>query len=89
MKKIKKENQVYLVLEIPLYILVSEEESEHKIVPQLLISIDVATLKPINHALNYNTSSIYTLLSFIRESMLKVSVKSGKTCKAARNSCFL
>ena len=81
MKKIKKENQVYLVLEIPLYILVSEEESEHKIVPQLLISIDVATLKPINHALNYNTSSIYTLLSFIRESMLKVSVKSGKLVK--------
>lgn len=41
----------------------------------------MATLKPINHALNYNTSSIYTLLSFIRESMLKVSVKSGKLVK--------
>lgn len=81
MKKIKKENQVYLILEIPLYILVSEEESEHKIVPQLLISLDAATLKPINHALNYNTSSIYTLLSFIRESMLKVSYKSSKLIK--------
>lgn len=41
----------------------------------------MATLKPINHALNYNTSSIYTLLSFIRESMLKVSVKSKKLVK--------
>ena len=81
MNKIKKENQAYLILELPLYILVSEEESKHKIVPQLLITLDIATSKPINHALNYNISSLYTLLGFIRESILKVSCESEKLIK--------
>ena len=79
LQKIKKENQVYLILEIPLYILVAEEEN--RIVPQLLISLDAATMKPISHALNYNQSSIYTLLSFIRETILKVSVTAEKLVK--------
>lgn len=81
LQKIKKENMAYLILEIPLYILVAEEERGHKIVPQLLISIDAAAMKPISHALNYNTSSIYTLLSFIRETILKVSITAGKMVK--------
>ena len=80
LKKIKKENLVYLILEIPLYILVSDNEDE-KIVPQLLISLDVADMKPISFELNYTQSNLYVLLAFIRETLLKISIFNNKYIK--------
>ncbi|MFR8991604.1 MAG: Mu transposase C-terminal domain-containing protein [Fusobacterium sp.] len=80
LEKIKKENLVYLILEIPLYILVSDNEDE-KIVPQLLISLDVADMKPISFELNYTQSNLYILLAFIRETLLKVSIFNNKYIK--------
>jgi putative transposase len=80
LEKIKKENLVYLILEIPLYILVSDNEDE-KIVPQLLISLDVADMKPISFELNYTQSNLYILLAFIRETLLKISIFNNKYIK--------
>lgn len=81
LEKIKKENLVYLILEIPLYILVSKNDENDKIVPQLLISLDVADMKPINFELNYTHSNLYILLAFIRETILKVSIFNNRFIK--------
>lgn len=80
LEKIKKENLVYLILEIPLYILVSDNKDE-KIVPQLLISLDAAEMKPISFELNYTQSNFYILLAFIRETILKTSIFNNKFIK--------
>ena len=80
LEKSKKENLVYIILEIPLYILVSNNENE-KIVPQLLISLDIADIKPINFELNYTQSNLYVLLAFIRETLLKISIFNNKYIK--------
>lgn len=74
MEKIKKENQCYLVFDVPLYVLVSNK----KVVPRLLIMLDSASLEPINFAIDYYFSNFYSLLGFIREGILKVSIKNDK-----------
>ncbi|WP_300621856.1 helix-turn-helix domain-containing protein [uncultured Fusobacterium sp.] len=78
MEKIKKENQCYLVFDIPLYILVDDFFSNKKVVPRLLIMLDSASLEPINFAIDYYFSNFYSLLGFIREGILKVSIKHNK-----------
>lgn len=78
MEKIKKENQCYLVFDIPLYILVDDFFSNKKVVPRLLIMLDSASLEPINFAIDYYFSNFYSLLGFIREGILKVSIKRNK-----------
>lgn len=75
LKKIKKEHQCYILLDIPLYILASDDNI---FVPQLLIAIDAATLEPINFMINREIASFYELLGFIHDSILKVSVKENK-----------
>lgn len=77
LENIKKVNQCYVLLDIPLYVLVKSDYFEKKIVPRLLIMLDSATLEPINFALDYYFSSFYSLLGFIREGILKVSQKNG------------
>lgn len=78
MEKIKKENQCYLVFDIPLHILVDDFFSNKKVVPRLLIMLDSASLEPINFAIDYYFSNFYSLLGFIREGILKVSIKHNK-----------
>lgn len=78
MEKIKKENQCFIVLDIPIYILVEDFFSNKKVAPRLLIMLDSASLEPINFALDYYFSSFYSLLGFIREGILKVSLKNNK-----------
>ena len=72
MEKIKKENQCYLVFDVPLYVLVDDFFSNKKVVPRLLIMLDSASLEPINFAIDYYFSNFYSLLGFIREGILKV-----------------
>jgi len=74
MEKIKKENQCYLVFDVPLYVLVDDFFSNKKVVPRLLIMLDSASLEPINFAIDYYFSNFYSLLGFIREGILKVSI---------------
>ena len=78
MEKIKKENQCYLVFDVPLYVLVDDFFSNKKVVPRLLIMLDAASLEPINFAIDYYFSNFYSLLGFIREGILKVSIKNDK-----------
>lgn len=78
MEKIKKENQCYLIFDIPLYILINDFFSNKKVVPRLLIMLDSASLEPINFAIDYYFSNFYSLLGFIREGILKVSIKYNK-----------
>ena len=78
MEKIKKENQCYLVFDVPLYVLVDDFFSNKKVVPRLLIMLDSASLEPINFAIDYYFSNFYSLLGFIREGILKVSIKNDK-----------
>lgn len=78
MEKIKKINQCYLVFDVPLYILVDDYFSNKKVVPRLLIMMDSASLEPINFAIDYYFSNFYSLLGFIREGILKVSIKNNK-----------
>ena len=78
MEKIKKENQCYLVFDVPLYVLVDDFFSNKKVVPRLLIMLDSASLEPINFAIDYYFSNFYSLLGFIREVILKVSIKNDK-----------
>lgn len=73
LKNIKKEHQCYLVLELPLYILIKDTE-----VPHLLLMADAATLEPLNFYIRNSQSNFYELLSFIREGILKVSIKNEK-----------
>lgn len=77
-EKIKKENQCYLIFDVPLYILVDDFFSNKKVVPRLLIMLDSASLEPINFAIDYYFSNFYSLLGFIREGILKVSLKNEK-----------
>lgn len=77
LENIKKANQCYVLLDVPLYILVSTYFLNKKIVPRLLIMLDSATLEPINFALDYYFSSFYSLLGFIREGIIKVSLKNN------------
>lgn len=76
--KIKKENECYLLLEFPIYILVTEEESKERKVPKLLLILDVATLEPINFMLSDTLFNSNILFDFIRETIIKVSLKNGK-----------
>ena len=78
MEKIKKENQCYLVFDVPLYVLVDDFFSNKKVVPRLLIMLDSASLEPINFAIDYYFSNFYSLLGFIREGILKVFIKNDK-----------
>lgn len=78
MEKIKKENQCYLIFDVPLYVLVDDFFSNKKVVPRLLIMLDSASLEPINFAIDYYFSNFYSLLGFIREGILKVSIKNDK-----------
>ncbi|WP_286033439.1 helix-turn-helix domain-containing protein [Fusobacterium necrogenes] len=78
MEKIKKENQCYLVFDVPLYVLVDDFFSNKKVVPRLLIMLDSASLEPINFAIDYYFSNFYSLLGFIREGILKASLKNEK-----------
>lgn len=78
MEKIKKENQCYLIFDIPLYVLVDDFFSNKKVVPRLLIMLDSASLEPINFAIDYYFANFYSLLGFIREGILKVSLKNEK-----------
>lgn len=78
MEQIKKENQCYLVFDVPLYILVDDFFSNKKVVPRLLIMLDSASLEPINFAIDYYFASFYSILGFIREGILKVSLKNEK-----------
>lgn len=78
MEKIKKENQCYLIFDVPLYVLVDDFFSNKKVVPRLLIMLDSASLEPINFALDYYFANFYSLLGFIREGILKVSLKNDK-----------
>lgn len=78
METIKKENQCFLVFDIPLYILVEDIFFNKKIVPRLLIMIDAASLEPINFSIDSHSAGLYSLLGFIREGILKVSVKNDR-----------
>lgn len=70
-KKIKKEHEVYAAIEVALYILVKGKENVLK-VPKLLVIFDVATLEIINYEVYYENYSIYNILGFLRETLLKV-----------------
>lgn len=70
-KKIKKEHEVYAAIEVALYILVKGKENILK-VPKLLVIFDVATLEIINYEVYYENYSIYNILGFLREALLKV-----------------
>lgn len=74
--KIKKENEVYIVIEIPTYILLNVNNV--KKVPNLIIMFDASNLSIINFSIVLETSNIYSLLGFIRQSILKVSSLKGK-----------
>lgn len=78
-KKIKKENQIYIVIEIPTYILV-DINSERKS-PNLIVMFDAATLEVINYEINFEISNIYSILGFIRQSILKNSSIDGTLIK--------
>lgn len=75
MKKIKKEHEVYAAVETSLYILIKNGENSYK-VPKLLVIFDVASLEIINYIIYYETGSIYNILGFFRETILKVSALS-------------
>lgn len=75
MKKIKKEHEVYAAVETSLYILIKDKENSYK-VPKLLVIFDVASLEIINYTIYYETGSIYNILGFFRETILKVSALS-------------
>lgn len=75
-EKIKKENEVYIVIEIPTYILLNINNV--KKVPNLIIMFDASNLNIINFSVVFETSNIYSLLGFIRQSILKVSSLKGK-----------
>jgi len=77
LKKIKKENEIYVVIEIPTYILVNLDAKIKK-VPNLIIMFDASNLEVINFSIAFETSNIYSLLGFIRQSILKVSSLNGK-----------
>lgn len=78
LKKIKKEDQCYILLDFPIYIFATLEDSKVKKVPKLLIIIDVASMEPINFTLSDTESNNSVLLDFIRETIIKVSIKREK-----------
>lgn len=78
LEQIKKANHCYLVFDIPLYILVDSLFSSKKTVPRLLIMLDTASLQPVNFAIDMYSANFYSLLGFMREGILKASLKNGK-----------
>lgn len=68
MDKIKKSNEIFSVIEIPLSIFV---QSNKVVVPTLLLLFDLANLKVIHYTINTEPTNIYSILGFIRESILK------------------
>lgn len=77
LNKIKKENEVYVVIEIPTYILINLNQKTIK-VPNLMLMFDASNLNIINFSISFETSNIYSLFGFIRQSILKVSSLTGK-----------
>ena len=75
--KIKKEHQCYILLDIPLYIFANREDKKD-IIPQLLIILDVASLKPIHFMINSDAASLNVILNFIRETLIKTTILTGK-----------
>ena len=71
MEKIKKTNEIFSVIEVPLSILV---KSNKIVVPTLLLLFDLADLKIIHYSINTEPTNIYSILGFIRESILKNSI---------------
>lgn len=71
-KKIKKEHEVYAVIETSLYILVKIKTDYYK-VPKILIVFDTASLEIINYMISYEENTNYKILGFLRETILKVS----------------
>lgn len=70
--KIKKSNEIFSIIEIPLSIFV--QSSNKIVVPTLLLIFDLANLKVIHYTVNTEPTNIYSILGFIRESILKASV---------------
>lgn len=73
MKKIKKENEVYVAVETSLYILLKLENGDY-IVPKMIVIFDASSLQIINYMLYLENSNIYGVLGFLRKTILKVSL---------------
>lgn len=80
MKKIKKEHEVYAVIEVSVYVLVKGKENSLK-VPKLFVLFDIASLEIINYIVFYENYGVYNLLSFLRNSILKVSALNMRLIK--------
>lgn len=78
LNKIKKEDQCYILLDLPIYVFAHDDISNKRTVPKLLVILDVASLEPINFILSATDSNCNILLDFIRETIIKVSIKRGK-----------
>lgn len=76
-EKIKKTNECYLILDISLYIFIKDQNSNKRI-PRLLLILDVATLEIIDFIISFEKANFYFILSFIRNSLLKVSINNSK-----------
>lgn len=78
LSKIKKSNEIFVVIETPLYIMV---QTHKVVVPTLILMFDASTLDIINYSLNTEPTNIYSILGFMRESILKISSLTEKLSK--------
>lgn len=78
MEKIKKSNEIFSVIEIPLSILV---QGDKVVVPTILLLFDLSNLKIIHYTINTEPTNIYSILGFIRESILKNSIYQNRPIK--------
>ncbi|WP_300356925.1 Mu transposase C-terminal domain-containing protein [Fusobacterium sp.] len=69
-EKIKKTNEFFLVIEFPLSIFI---KTNKVVVPTVLLFFDLSNLSIIHYSINPERNNIYSILSFIRESILKLS----------------
>lgn len=77
-EKIKKSNEIFSVIEVPLSILV---QGDKVVVPTILLLFDLSNLKIIHYTINTEPTNIYSILGFIRESILKNSIFQNRPTK--------
>lgn len=78
LNKIKKSNEIFSVIEMPLSIFV---QSTKVVVPSILLLFDLSDLKIIHCTLNTDPTNIYSILGFIKEALLKLSILENKLIK--------
>ncbi|WP_300328801.1 Mu transposase C-terminal domain-containing protein [Fusobacterium sp.] len=78
LNKIKKSNEIFSVIEMPISIFV---QSTKVVVPSVLLLFDLSDLKIIHYSLNTDPTNIYSILGFIKEALLKLSILENKLIK--------